>query len=112
RIAALVLALACLLASAPAGLAQDADGYDLALPDGWQRVEFKDGASIGRVEYIYKDRSQGLLKVRRIRAGAEITPEQLAQQDMDGKLSYMPGYARGRSEAFSGGAHRGVLLQV
>jgi hypothetical protein len=106
-----LIALVCLLVPMP-GLAQEADGYTLQLPDGWERVEYKDGASIGRIEYIFKDRSQGLLKIRRLRVAPETAPAQLAQQDMDGRLSYMPGYARGRTETFSGGALKeGALLQ-
>jgi hypothetical protein len=92
--------------------AQEGDGYEpLTLPGGWEKVEYADGANIGRVEYVYNDRSEGLLKVKRTRVTAGEGPEQIAEREHEQTLRFLPGYQRGRTEPFAGGNHTGIMTQ-
>ncbi len=93
-------------------LAQDAGSdYALDLSAGWEQTSFVDGAKIKRTEYVYGDRSKGLLKVRRLRTESSEPLETTVSNDVDGSLKFQPGYVQGRREAFGGGAMTGFLVQ-
>jgi hypothetical protein len=105
---------AVLVAVAAAGAAsaqENADAYTLDLSAGWEQASFVDGAKIRRVEYVYGDRSQGLLKVKRIRAEQGQTLEDVVARDVEGSLKFQPGYVQGRHERFAGGNLAGYLVQ-
>jgi hypothetical protein len=105
-------AVAFVLCTAVAAGVQEADGYEpLSLPAGWERVEYKDGATIGRVEYIYNDRSEALLKIKRTRPAPGEGPKEIADRDLDKTLRFLPGYLRGRTEPFGGGNYPGLFTQ-
>ena len=106
----LVVVLA-IVAAVGAATAQDGDTYKLDLSTGWEQSSFVDGAKIRRVEYVYGDRSQGLLKVKRIRAESGQTLEDVVARDVDGSLKFQPGFVQGRQERFAGGSLTGYLVQ-
>ena len=111
-LAAGALVFAVIFFSAAPARGQEGDGYELRqLPDGGERIDYTDGATIGRVEYIYRDRSEGLLKVRRFRVAPGEGPEKVAERELDQSLRFLPGFVRGRTEPFSGGNHAGILTQ-
>jgi hypothetical protein len=87
------------------------DEYTIDLPAGWEQESFVDGAKIRRVEYIFGDRSKGLLKVKRVRAERGQTFDDVVSHDVDGSLKFQPGFVMGRNERFAGGAHTGALVQ-
>lgn len=85
--------------------------YTLVLPADWQKIEFKDGAGVLRVEYIFRDRSDALLKIKRVRVMEGETAAQVADRDLDQVLRFAPGFVRGKTEALGGSALMGVLAQ-
>ena len=105
-------AVLVVLCASTAASVQESDGYEaLKLPAEWERVEYKDGATIGRVEYVYNDRSEALLKIKRTRAASGEGPQEIAERDLERTLRFLPGYVRGRTEPFGGGNHAGLLTQ-
>lgn len=122
RHSALMLAIAVLLGVVSAAASAQDTGeqaaekvtkpeYTIDLPAGWSEESFIDGAKIKRTEYVYGDRSQGLLKVKRIRAERGQTLEDVAGRDVDGTLKFLPGYVPGRAERFGGGSLQGQFVQ-
>jgi len=107
----LVVALAIAAAAAVAPAQEAGDAYTMDLSRGWEQTSFVDGAEIRRVEYVYGDRSQGLLKVKRIRAEGGQTLEDVVARDVDGSLKFQPGFVQGRQERFAGGSLTGYLVQ-
>ena len=103
-LAALVLAFA-----APAALAQDAQTYTtdkldyaLDLPNAsWRAVPRADSVH-EHVDFIYGDRSDGLLRVRKEVVEDGASPSDLARRDQDNKLRFHPGYVEGRQDNFPG----------
>jgi hypothetical protein len=111
RVLALVLALGMCLSLASARQDDKPEAYGLDLPSTWQKSKFTDGAKIERVEYVYGDRSDGLLKVKKTRLGGTDTLDSFVRSDMESTLRYMPGYLASRSEPFGGGALKGQMVQ-
>jgi hypothetical protein len=103
--------IALVLAVAAPALAFEGQDYSLELPDGWVANEYVDGAQYRRVEYIYGERSQGLLRIKRVRSTQGEDPGALSDRDSEMVLRYQPGYVRGRSEKFGGGHLSGVVTQ-
>jgi hypothetical protein len=111
RVLALVLAVGMCLSLAHAGQGEKRDEYGLDLPTTWQKSKFTDGAKIERIEYVYGDRSDGLLKVKKARLGGTETLDTYVRGDVDSTLRYLPGYVAGRNEPFGGGPMKGQLVQ-
>jgi hypothetical protein len=104
------LALATVLAAGVPAHGQ-VEYEPLTLPTGWEKIEYRDGAAIDRVEYIYHDRSQALLKIKRVRTTPPEGPREVAEKDLEQTLRFLPGYVRGRTEEFGGGNHQGIFAQ-
>jgi hypothetical protein len=104
-----IAALALAFASAPAARAQDVQTYTtdkieyaLDLPNGtWRAVPRPDSVH-EHVEFVYGDRADGLLRIRKelIDNGAKL--EDLARRDQDNKLRFHPGYVEGKQDNFPG----------
>jgi hypothetical protein len=114
RFASALVVAAALAAGGPA--AQESapasqEEYELRQPDDWTKVEYKDGAGVPRVEYVFRDRSDALLKIKRVRVSGGQGPSQLAERDMEQVLRFSPGFVRGKTERVAGGAHEGVMAQ-
>jgi hypothetical protein len=110
-IGAIWLAAIVLAAGAAGARGQEAAGYEpLRLPQGWSEFREKDG-DVERVEYIYQDRLDGLLRVKRVSLASGETPETVAARDTDGPLRFLPDYDFLKREAFGGGNHAGVLVE-
>jgi hypothetical protein len=103
----LLTAAACLLALAATAAAQelytsDEFGFELELPTQTWRALPRGEGSHRHAEFIYGDRSDGLLRVRReIVSESDGLPE-LADRDRDNKMRLLPGLVAGRREDFPG----------
>ena len=91
--------------------AQGRDDYTIDLPAGWEMHSYRDGATIERKEYVYGDRSDALMKVKRLRVSPGEAVDAVAERESDQTLRFQPGFVPSRSEQFGGGSHRGVLVQ-
>ena len=91
--------------------AQGRNDYTIDLPSGWEAHTYRDGATIERKEYVYGDRSDALMKVKRLRVSPGEAVEAVAEREADSSLRFQPGFVPGRSEQFGGGGHQGVLVQ-
>lgn len=74
--------------------------YTFQLPDAkWKMV--KSGASGGNVEFVYVDRNDGHLEVRKV-ATPRTTPMADVIKEQEDKLQFMPGFVAGKQENFNG----------
>jgi hypothetical protein len=104
-----IAALALAFAASPAARAQDVQTYTtdkieyaLDLPSAaWRAVPRADSVH-EHVEFVYGDRGDGLLRIRKelVEDGAKL--EDLAQRDQDNKLRFQRGYVEGRQDNFPG----------
>lgn len=106
-----IVVLLLLTGSGLPARAQTPDDYVLNLPTGWEQTGYTDGAKVERIEYIYGDRSAGLLKVKRVRLDAGDTLDSYVDRDTSVTLRFLPGFVPGRQERFAGGAMAGSLVQ-
>jgi hypothetical protein len=105
------LAAVVLAVGAAGANGQDAAGYEpLRLPQGWREFRQKEG-EVERVEYIYQDRLDGLLRIKSVTLAVGETLEAVATRDVDGPLRFLPGYESLKREGFGGGNHAGVLVE-
>jgi hypothetical protein len=98
----------CLLALAVVAIAQtqifeDAHvPYTLELPSTTWRVIARPDAEHEHLEFVYGDRSDGYLRIRKEVVDEGTTPRDLSQRDHEQKLRFFPGYVEGKLEDFSG----------
>jgi len=94
-------------ASAVTILAQEAHisdqgEYSIELPSNlWRSIAESDTVR-ERAEFVYGDRMDGYLQIRKEIVDAGTTPSDLAQRDQEQKLRYIPGFVEGKQEPFSG----------
>ena len=78
------------------------DGYTLELPSAeWRTISEGDGER-GHTEFVYGDRLQGFLQIRKEAVEADTKPSDLARRDLDQKFRFLPGFVEGKQESFSG----------
>ncbi len=83
-------------------------GYTFILPDVKWKMTVKPSATSPNVEYVYGDRSDGHLEVRRLSTqNATVTTDIV--RDEEQKLQFLPGYVTGKDENFAGKV-RGVVF--
>lgn len=103
----LALASIFTLASAMAATAQqtftsnNAD-YTLELPSEKWRVTQEPDSLHEHAEFIYGDRNDGYLRIRKEVVEAGTTASDISQRDQDQKLHFMTGYVEGKEEKFAG----------
>lgn len=103
-------ALAALLFSSFSVLAQtetfsDANvDYTLELPSPTWRVIERPDADHALAGFIYGDRMDGYLQIRKEVVDAGVTPSDLARRESEQKLRFLPGYVEGKDkeEKFAG----------
>jgi hypothetical protein len=76
--------------------------YTLELPNAKWRALTRPDSVHNHTEFIYGDRSDGLLRVRKEVVDAGTTPADIARRDHDLKLRFQPGYVEGKEEKFTG----------
>lgn len=76
--------------------------YTIELPSAtWRKITEPDAAH-EHAEFVYGDRLDGYLQIRKEVVDAGTTPAHLARRDQDQKLRFLPGFVEGKEETFSG----------
>jgi hypothetical protein len=76
--------------------------YTFELPSAtWRSISEAD-ASRSHIEFVYGDRLDGYLQVRKEVVEAGVTPDAMARREADLKLRYLPGFVEGKYEPFNG----------
>jgi hypothetical protein len=97
-----LLALSCSLASAQQVFTNDKLDYTIELPSTTWRVISEPDAAHEHVEFVYGDRLDGYLQVRKEVVDAGTSASDLARRDRDQKFRFHPGFVEGKEETFSG----------
>lgn len=98
---ALVLALTA-AAQGPHVYTNDSVEYALELPNAtWRTVPRSDSVH-EHVEFIYQDRSDALLRIRKEVVPEDSKPSDLAERDREHKWRYQPGFVEGKTDNFTG----------
>ena len=90
------------LVAAQESYTSDQIDYTIELPSTQWRVISEPDAAHERAEFVYGDRLDGYLQIRREVIDAGTTPSDLARRDMDQKLRFLPGFVEGKQESFKG----------
>lgn len=90
------------LVAAQESYTSDQIDYTIELPSTQWRVISEPDAAHERAEFVYGDRLDGYLQIRREVVDAGTTPSDLARRDMDQKLRFLPGFVEGKEESFKG----------
>ena len=112
----LLLMTALLVCAMPVfALAQSGQEYEdpagkfkLVLYGEWKAVSYNDAVGRQKTEFIYRDRSEGLLKISREALNGSLADR--ARQEEENLRTYRVGFERAASEAFGGGASSGIRL--
>ncbi len=103
-----LLALACmlLLGALPAFAQGDTFSdpnvdYTFALPDAKWRVTSRPSSTSPNVEYVFGDRIDGHLEVRRVAATKDTRMSDLIEEE-EQRLRFRPGFVAGKEESFAG----------
>ena len=76
--------------------------YTLDLPSATWRVIARPDGVHQHLEFVYGDRRDGHLRVRKELVDAGTTPEALARRDQEQRFRFTPGYVEGSLEPFAG----------
>ena len=82
--------------------------YSFDVPDPRWKMTVKPTAASPNVEYVFSDRNDGHLEVRRLTPGKDAILSDVIR-DEEQKLQFLPGYVAGREENFNG-ALRGSVF--
>ncbi|MCA1573295.1 MAG: hypothetical protein LC770_01890 [Acidobacteria bacterium] len=96
------LALSCSLVSAQQVFTSDKIDYTIELPSTTWRVVSEPDAAHEHIEFVYGDRLEGHLQLRKEVVDAGTTASDLARRDRDQKFRFHPGFVEGKEETFSG----------
>jgi hypothetical protein len=105
RIVALSLVLIGLMmpaASAQQTYTHDKVEYSFELPSTTWRSITEPDAAHEHPEFVYGDRLDGYLTIRKEVVEAGTTPADFAQRDSDLKLRFLPGFVQGKQDPFNG----------
>ncbi len=105
RILAFTLVLIGLMT--PVALAQqlyshDKVDYTFELPSPTWKAILEPDAAHEHPEFVYGDRLDGYLTIRKEIVDAGTTPAELARRDQDLKLRFLPGFVEGKQDPFNG----------
>ena len=76
--------------------------YTVELPSATWKVISEPDAAHEHTEFVYGERLEGYLQIRREVVEAGTTASELARRDQDQKLQYLPGFVTGKEEKFAG----------
>lgn len=77
-------------------------GYTIDLPSPTWRLTDEADELNQHTEFLYGDRMDGYLRIRKETAEAGITIQEFAHRDQDQKTRFLPGYVDGKDESFTG----------
>lgn len=98
----LMLALMAITATAQQTYTNDKLEYTLELPSPTWRVTAEPDNISPHLEFIYGDRNDGYLRIRKEVVDAGTSAADLAERDKDQKLRFKTGYVDGKQEKFAG----------
>jgi hypothetical protein len=105
RIVAIALVLMTLTASAALSqqlYTHDRVEYTFELPSATWRPISEPDAAHEHPEFVYGDRLDGYLTIRKEIVDAGATASEVARRDQDLKLRFLPGFVEGKEEPFNG----------
>ena len=76
--------------------------YTVELPSATWRKTAEPDAAHEHAEFVYGDRLDGYLQIRKEIVDAGTTPANVARRDQDQKLRFLPGFVEGKEETFDG----------
>lgn len=82
--------------------------YKLVLYGEWKAISYSDAVGRPKTEFIYRDRSEGLLKIARETLNGSVAD--MARREEENLKSYRVGFERSSSEIFGGGGLNGMRL--
>jgi hypothetical protein len=82
--------------------------YKLALQGDWKAVSYNDAVGREKTEFVYRDRSEGLLKISRETLNGALAD--MVRQEEENLRIYRAGFERAASESFGGGSLSGMRL--
>ena len=82
--------------------------YGFDVPDVKWKMTVKPSATSPNVEYVYGDRNDGHLEVRRLKVGKDAVIADI-MRDEEQKLQFLPGYIAGEDETFGGRLRGGIF---
>ena len=83
--------------------------FKLTLMGDWRAVSYSDAVGRQKTEFVYRDRSEGLLKITKESLTANSLGD-MVQQEEESLRIYRAGYERAAREAFGGGGLDGLRL--
>jgi hypothetical protein len=98
----LVVGISASVATAQHAFTNDKIDYALELPSTQWRVISEPDAAHEHAEFVYGDRLDGHLQVRKEIVEAGTKSSDLARRDLDQKLRFLPGFVEGKEESFTG----------
>ena len=78
------------------------DEYILELPSSQWKIISEPGPAHAHAEFVFGDRLEGYLQVRKEVVDAGMTPSDLARREVDQKFRFHPGFVEGKEEKFMG----------
>ncbi len=82
--------------------------YKLMLTGDWRGVTYNDAVGRPKTEFVYRDRSEGLLKITRETLPGALTD--FVRQEEENLRIYRSGFEGSSSEPFGGGSMDGIRL--
>lgn len=76
--------------------------YEIELPSTVWKVISEPDAVHEHTEFVYGDRLEGFLQIRKESVDAGMSLADLARHDQEQKLRYLPGFVEGKEEKFTG----------
>jgi hypothetical protein len=98
----LLITGSCSLAAAQESFTSDQIDYTIELPSSQWRVISEPDAAHEHAEFVYGDRLNGYLQIRKEVVDAGTTVSDVVRRDMDQKLRFLPGFVEGKEEPFKG----------
>ncbi|PYS98664.1 MAG: hypothetical protein DMF63_14840 [Acidobacteria bacterium] len=82
--------------------------YGFDLPDLKWKMTVKPSATVSNVEYVFGERNEGHLEVRRLAVAKDAVIADIMRNE-EQKLQFLPGYVAGPDETFSGRMRGGIF---
>lgn len=97
-----VIIVSCSLAVAQESFSNDNVPYSLELPSPTWRAISEPDAVHEHLEFVYGDRLEGFLQIRKEMIDSGMTAADVARRDRDQKFRFFPGFVEGKEEKFAG----------
>jgi hypothetical protein len=98
---------------APAAMGQQeftdpSNTYKLMLVGDWKGVTYNDAVGRQKTEFVYRDRSEGLLRISKESLNGPLS--EMVKQEEENLRVYRSGFASSATEPFGGGTLKGIRL--